>query len=326
MASSSSAVVDEKALKELYYDVSSPACYAGVSTLLREAKKRGVSGVTRRKVEEFLAKQRTYSLHKPSRRKFPRNKVVAVGIDSNWQADLADLKKLARFNKNFKYLLTVVDVFSKYAWAIPVKSKRPEEVAAAFRSITRDSGRKPWWLYTDRGKEFVGRPFQEMAKDLGIVHVLTTSPDVKASNVERMNRTIKTRLWKYFTRRKTLKYLDVLQSIVDSVNRSYSRPIGCAPVEVTRENEDRIRKRLYGSIVAKQDFTFKVGDHVRIAKAKNAFAKGYVPNFTEEVFVVDKRLKRNPVVYKLKDLNSEDIEGIFYREELSKTTLDDDDD
>lgn len=311
----------EKALTKLYYDVSSPACYAGVSALLREAKKQGVSGVTRKDVENFLAQQKTYSLHKPLRKNFPRNRVVAVGIDTNWQADLADLKKLARFNKNYKYLLTVVDVFSKYAWAIPIKSKKPDDVADAFRKIL-DEGRRPWWLYTDRGKEFVGRPFQEMLRRQGITHVLATSPDVKAPNVERMNRTIKSRLWKYFTQHKTLKYVDVIQSIVDAVNNSYSVPIGCAPVEVTRDKEGQIRKRLYGSIVPKETFTFKVGDHVRIAREKNAFAKGYVPNYTDEVFVVDKRLKRDPVVYKLRDLNSEELGGVFYREELSKTTLD----
>ena len=116
--------------------------------------------------------------------------------------------------------------------------------------------------------------------------------------------------------------MDVIQSIVDAVNNSYSVPIGCAPVEVTRDKEGQIRKRLYGSIVPKETFTFKVGDHVRIAREKNAFAKGYVPNYTDEVFVVDKRLKRDPVVYKLRDLNSEELGGVFYREELSKTTLD----
>ena len=163
-----------------------------------------------------------------------------------------------------------------------------------------------------------------MLQRRGITHVLTTSPDIKAPNVERMNRTIKTRLWKYFTQHKTLKYLDVIQSIVDAINHSYSVPLGCAPIEVTQEKEGQIRKRLYGELVVpKEKFVFNVGDHVRLAKEKKAFTKGYLPGYTEEVFVIDKRLKRDPPVYKLKDLNSEDVEGVFYREELSKTTLKD---
>ena len=309
----------DKLLTELYYNAESPACYAGVSALLRHAKKLKPS-VRKKDVEDFLYRQRTYTLHKPRRKRFPRNKVVALGVDTNWQADLADLKNLSTKNKNYKYLLTVVDVFSKYGWAVPVKNKKPETVAEAFLSILNKSGRRPWWLYTDRGNEFVGRPFKEMLKNRGITHVLANSPDVKAPNVERLNRTIKTRLWKYFTQHKTLKYLDVIQSIVDSCNRSYSRPIGCTPVEVTQENENEIRKRLYGSVAPKRTLKqFKVGDRVRTVEYKKVFQKGYVPNFSEEVFVVAKRLNRNPVVYKLKDLDSTPINGVFYKEELSRT-------
>jgi hypothetical protein len=316
----------EKLLAKLYFDPSSSVCYAGVSALLREARKRD-KGVTRTDVENFLAKQRTYSLHKPVRKKFRRNRVIAVGVDTNWQADLADFQKLAWYNKNYKYVLTCVDVFSKYVWAVPVKNKKPETVARAFESILDDgSGRRPWSLYTDRGKEFVGRPFQKMLEERGVRHVLATSPDVKAPNVERFNRTLKSRLWKYFTRNKTLNYLDVLPAMTRAINRSYSRPIGCAPVEVTMENENVIRKRLYGSIVPSDKFTFKVGDYVRIAKEKNVFEKAYKAGYTEEVFVVCKRLKRDPVVYKLKDLNGEAIEGVFYKEELSRATTPDEED
>jgi hypothetical protein len=310
----------DKLLSELYYDTSSPCCYAGVTALTREAKKQD-SSITKKNVEDFLSKQRTYSLHKPLRKRFPRNRVIAIGIDTNWQADLADFQKLAKFNKNYKYVLTCVDVFSKYVWGVPIKDKKPETVGKAFQSII-DQGRRPWWLYTDRGKEFLGRPFQKMLEENGVTHVLASSPDVKAPNVERFNRTLKTRLWKYFTTKKTLKYIDVLDSIVNSINHSYSQPIGCTPVEVTRENENLIRQRLYGNLVPKDNFTFNVGDYVRIAKEKKTFEKGYQPNFTEEVFVIDKKLKRNPVVYKLKDLHSENIEGVFYKEELSAAVPD----
>jgi hypothetical protein len=307
-------------LSKLYYDTSSPVCYAGVVALTREAKKLD-SSITRKNVEKFLARQRTYSLHKPIKKRFPRNRVIAVGVDTNWQADLADFKSLAKFNKHYKYVLTCIDVFSHYVWAVPIKDKKPETVGKAFQSIL-DEGRKPWWLYTDRGKEFLGAPFKKILEENEVTHIPASSPDVKAPNVERFNRTLKSRLWKYFTTNKTLKYIDVLDSIVNSINHSYSRPIGCAPVEVTRENENLIRQKLYGDVVPKSNFTYNVGDYVRIAKEKKKFEKGYHPNFTEEVFVIDRKLKRNPVVYKLKDLDGEDIEGVFYKEELSATVPD----
>ena len=115
----------------------------------------------------------------------------------------------------------------------------------------------------------------------------------------------------------------MLQSIVDDCNNSYSRPIGCAPAEVTRKNENRIRKRLYPlqlDDARKPKRRFRVGDRVRTVEYKKYFDKGYTRNFSEEVFVVDKVLsKQNPVVYKLKDLDSTPINGAFYKEELCKT-------
>ncbi len=312
-----------KLLDSIYYNTSSPACYAGIGAVLREAKKYNPA-IKKENVEKYLEKQHTYTLHKPIRRKFPRNKVVAVCIDSNWQADLCDMQKLAKYNEGYRYILTCVDVFSKFAWGIPMKNKTPEVTKTAFLQILK-GGRKPWWLYTDRGKEFIGKPFQDLMEKKYIIHYVATSfPDVKCPNVERFNRTLKTRLWKYFTQRKTFRYINVLQTIISSINNSYSQPIGCRPVDVTRENENEIRDRLYGKLKLKKKPTFKynIGDPVRIAKEKGKFQKGYLPNFTKEIFTIFKRLPKDPPAYRIKDEHGEEIEGIFYSPELVKAVDD----
>ena len=145
----------DKELKKLYYDPDSAACYGGVTALYREAKKH-FPKIKLETIETFLAKQNTYTLHKPVRRRFPRNKIVTAGLDVDWQADLADLQSLKKYNNNYCYILVVVDVLSRYLWAEPLKRKTPPEVMEAFKKIIKSSGRTPWRLCTDRGTEFKG--------------------------------------------------------------------------------------------------------------------------------------------------------------------------
>ncbi len=315
----------DKLLDSVYYNTSSPACYAGIQAVYREAKNRDPN-VKLSDVQEYLHKQHTYTVHKPIRRKFHRNKFIAFYVDSHWQADLCDLQALSKYNDGYKYLLTCCDVLSKFCWAIPVKNKQASTVRDAFAQILK-TGRKCWWLFTDKGKEFIGKDFQDFVTKKRIIHVVSRSPDIKAANVERWNRTLKTRLWKYFTKRKTFRYLNVLQTLVQAINNSYTNTIGCRPIDVNQDNEAIIRERLFGktsNVKTKPRFTFNVGDKVRIAKEKDTFKKGYLPNFTEEVFIVDERMPRQPIpVYRIKDLDGQQIEGVYYPAELVQAIPDD---
>jgi hypothetical protein len=152
----------------------------------------------------------------------------------------------------------------------------------------------------------------------GIVHYVAAShPTVKCPNIERYNRTLKTRLWKYFTQRNTLRYINVLQTIISSINHSISQPLGCRPVDVNRDNEDEIRVKLYGKTTLKRPkYTFAVGDRVRIAKEKGKFQKGYLSNYTREVFIITQRMSRDPPVYRIRDETGEELAGVFYAPEL----------
>jgi hypothetical protein len=151
------------------------------------------------------------------------------------------------------------------------------------------------------------------------VHFFTTYNDkTKASIVERFNRTLKTKMWKYFTHRETLTYVDVLPDMVESHNHTIHIPIGIPPAEVTWANQTTVSKRLYGRKGPNKSCKFSPGDRVRLSKTKRTFKKGYLPNWTEELFTVVKCIETSPPVYLVKDDHGEILEGTFYAEELQK--------
>ena len=155
------------------------------------------------------------------------------------------MQTTAKWNKGTRYLLTVVDVLSKFAWVRPLKNKTGEAVVRAFQSIVKTSGRKPQRLQTDKGKEFYNTKVQTWLKHEGIRH-FSTHRDAKASVVERFNRTLKGRMYCYLTAANTLTYLDVLPALVKAFNSDVHRSIGMAPQDVTENNEAQVWQTLYG--------------------------------------------------------------------------------
>ena len=308
----------EKILREIYYDPSHPAGFAGIGSVYAAAKKR-LPNLTRTAVRTWLKNQDTYTLHRPSRRRYDRNKVVVNGIDDQWQADLVDLSAYARQNRGFRWLLTCIDVFSKSAWAIPLKNKSGSSLLTAFRKLFKDSGRLPRKLQTDKGTEFYNRQVQGYLKEQG-VKLFSTENETKASVVERFNRTLKTRMWRYFTANGTHNYIDVLPDLLTAYNGAYHRTIKRAPDEVGDRNELDVWKTLYGKNKKKKDVekTLQVGDVVRLSMVTRPFRKGYLPQWTEEIFVVDRVIRRQPTVYAVKDFDGEEVAGTFYAEELQK--------
>ena len=315
----------DKLLTRLYYDERSPAYLAGQGVLLRLAK-RNDPRVRAQDVNEWLAQQNTYTLHKLICHRFPRNKVVAYAIDSHWQADLCDMRRLKAHNSHYQYILTVVDVLSKHAWAEPIKRKTPEEVERAFRKILDGSGRQPHWLMTDRGNEFKGC-FQRFLQQRQIRFYFAPNPVIKAANVERFNRTLKNKIWRYFTLHRTKRWTGALPAIMHTLNHTRSHPIGMRPVDMNSRNESLVWRRLYGpkKRVKKQQqppkFKFAVGDRVRVARWRKVFDKGYTPTFTQEIYTVSACLPRRLPVYRLQDEEGKAIPGVFYAKQLQLCNL-----
>ena len=305
-------------LTQLYYNPKRSGALGGVERLYRDVKKDGKYDISRAQLKKWLMKQDTYTLHKPARRHYKRNSVIVGGIDELWQMDLADMQTMAAENDGYRYLLVCIDVFSKYLWVIPLKAKTGPALVTAFKKIL-ESGRKPEKIQTDQGIEFFNKHFKELMKKEEI-HLYNTYNETKASVVERVIRTLKTRMWRYFTAKKTMRYTEVLQDLVDSYNRSKHRSIQKKPINVTQKNEREVWHTLYGEREKEGPvkYKFEVGDQVRISKMKRTFEKGYLPNFSKEIFTVSQQIPRHPPVYKLKDYDQEELSGTFYNEELQK--------
>ena len=152
----------EKTLASIYLDPSHPANFGGLDAVYMAVKEDGNSKISRRQVQDWLSQQDVYTLHKPARRHCKRSRVVGPGINAQFQADLVDVQNLSRYNKGYKYLLTCVDVFSKYAWVVPLKTKQGQEVVKAFQKIL-SSDRKLLKLQTDQGIEFLNRWSQRVS-------------------------------------------------------------------------------------------------------------------------------------------------------------------
>ena len=304
-------------LSSVYYDPKRSGGFGGVDRLYDDVKKEGKFKASRKQIKEWLMEQDAYTLHKPIQRRFRRNRVLVGGIDELWQMDLADMQSMQKFNDGYRYLLVCIDVFSKYAWVVPLKNKTGPSLVEAFKIILA-SGRKPEKIMTDQGTEFFNRHFQALMKEKDIV-LYNTYNETKASIVERLIRTLKTRMWRYFTAKKTMRYIDMLPDLVYSYNHSVHRSIKTKPVDVTVDNEKKVWYTLYDDDNVKSvKYKFKIGDQVRISKIKRKFEKGYLPNFSKEIFTVNMQIPRDPPVYKLKDYDGEELKGTFYEKELQK--------
>ena len=253
-----------------------------------------------------------------SRIDFKHNEIYAPEIDSLWEANSAFVQDVAKENDGMYYLLVVIDVFSKFLWVGPMKYKTAHSLVQAFDSILSEK-RKPEKLRTDKGTEFINESFQQYLKKQGI-QSYTAMNEPKATVMERVNCMLKSKLHRYFTGVNSLRYIDVLQDIVDSYNNTYHRSIGRAPATVSLFNVGQVTRKLYGKIERSQPkcFKFKVGDHVRLNLRKRLFKEGYKMNWTEEIFQIVNRLPRTPVVYEIHDLLERPIEGVFYEKELQK--------
>ena len=268
-------------------------------------------GGRRKKKVSTLAEE----LHKPVKRKFKRRRVLVNGIDKIWAADLADMQAFTKFNRGIKYLLAVIDVFSKYGYLLPLKDKTGKSVASALKTIFKE--RKPEKMWVDKGKEFYNKDVKEL------IELYSTENEEKSSVVERWIRTMKEKMWKCFTDNNTSVYVDILPDLVEDYNNTRHSSIKMTPVEASKKkNELTVWRNLYPNRLDIIDINpkFSIGDKVRISKQKKTFEKGYTTRWTEEVFTITKINRTSPITYKIADLNGEEIDGSFYEPELQKTS------
>ena len=252
-------------------------------------------------------------LHKPIIRNFKKRKIYSSFRDNIWGADLADRQLISKFNKGFRFLLCVIDIFSKYAWVVPLKDKKGVSTVNAFQKILKESNRKPNKIWVDKGSEFYNNSFKKWLKDNDI-EMYSTHNERKSVVAERLFRTLKNKIYKYMTSIPKNLFIDKLDDTVREYNNTYNTTTKMKPVDF--KNNTYID---FKSDVNNVGPKFKVGDHVRISKYKNTFTKRYMPNWFEEIFVIKKVKSTIPWTCVINDLNREEIIGNFYEKELEKS-------
>lgn len=257
-------------------------------------------------------------LHKSVRRNFRRRRTIIKGFGDLWQADLAEMQSFAEENKGYRYILIVIDCYSKYAWARPLKNKTAREVHNAMKNILREADYSAKHLQTDLGTEFYNRQFSSLMEQYNINHYSTFSTK-KAAIVERVIRTLKNWLYKEFSARGNYKWFDILPNIINFYNNKIHRTTGMKPIDVKHTTKLSVYNHPKVALKAK----FRVGDMVRISKFKGVFEKGYTANYSTELFKIVKVNITNPVTYMIEDVYGQPIKGCFYEYELQRTKYSD---
>ena len=317
-------------LERIYFDPSHPASFAGPDKLYSVVKKEGTHKISKSKIRQWLQDQDEYSKHRDVKRKFVRRQTVVSGVDSQWGIDLASVQNISKYNDGVEYLLIVIDVFSKYLIVEPVRSKKSNAIVEAFDRVLAH-GRYPGVVYSDKGGEFNNALFKRYLKRRNISYFTTQNEDIKVSVAERVIRTLKNKMYKYFERSRSYRFVEELQNLVYSYNHTPHRSLGSklSPVQVNKTNEEQIWDHMYGTkdrehiTSANQPrrlkLEYQIGDLVRLSYNRYTFQRDYHQKWTTEIFKVSERfLTQNIPLYRVKDYLGEKIAGTFYQRELQK--------
>jgi len=317
----------EDLLAGLYFNPKHPASFGSAQKLWNYARHIDPT-IKFKDVVEWLSSQTTYTLHRPARKNFLRNKIYVSYIDEQWEIDLVDLRQLSRENNGYNYILNVIDSFSKYLFSVPLKTKTALEVINAFKKIFKV--RKPYKIRSDKGGEFDNRQFRDFCERNNIIYFTTQNSTIKCAIVERVNRTLKNKIFRYFTKYGTRKYVDVLQDIVDSYNNSIHRSTRMAPTDINEDDEQEVFENLYGapnllSILPKRNkkkYKLKIGDNVRQKYDIGPLEKSYYPMWTDMVYKVhqiyNKLIKPQYTI----EIDGDILKRRYYPEELQKVKID----
>lgn len=291
----------KRKLEELYADITAEPSYSS-------------------KLESFLRYNQNYATHTSIRKKnFPRRRVIARFPNEIWMADLIEYGKHTKhINRGYIYILVVIDCFSKQVWARPLKTKSGPETAIALESILKDLDDFPINLVTDSGREFFNYDCNKILQAYGINHYsVPTKSKFKASVVERVIRTIKTRLERYFAMQKSKKWIDVIDQFIKNYNGTPHKSHGLKPLDVSHENRDVVYKRLYPKIGLTTVCKYRKGDKVRHILKKKEFEKGYTQSWTDEIFtIIDVRQSNQICWYLLANHAGQKLDGIWYYYQL----------
>ena len=308
----------EQGLRDIYYNPSTG--YQSIERLYQKAKESGLK-VSRKIVRDWMKTQDTYTRYKPIIKKHKYQKTFVRDLGEQIQMDLVDMGKYKNQNKGYYWILTAVQVLSRYSFTIPVYRKTTKYMAEAVNELLKKFkdrfGRYPKNAQFDDGKEFYNVGVKDILKGYN-VNYFSTFSSRKAAVVERFNRTLKTGMWKYFYANGNYTWINVLDNLTRNYNQTKHSVTLLKPADVNESNKDEVWIILFG--YGLNEFPkpkFNLNETVRVSKYENIFEKGYEANFTEEIFKIVKIFRGDPTMYELEDLTGEPILGKFYESELS---------
>ena len=257
-------------------------------------------------------------LNKPVINKFERKNVIVNHIDEIHSCDLVDMSKYSRINKGYKYIFTNIDMFSKFAWSFPLKTKTIKEIKFCFQKIFNE--RKPSYIWSDQESAFFSKEILKFFEDHNI-KIYYTNSNLKAIVIERFNRSLRELMMKKFVKSNNTVWYNILPELLKTYNNRYHHTIKMKPIDINKSNEKHIKNTVYNYNITNKKPKYKINDLVRISlKRRQLFDKPFGNiKCSDELFKIYKVDKSNVITYQLKDMNDEIIKGTFYEKELSKT-------
>ena len=306
-------IADEKMIKainELPYNQQQYGTFL-VKNIIRSKKKLGMGN-------NFTMQDLSNELNKPVINKFERKKVIVNHIDEIHSCDLVDMQKYSRVNKGYKYIFTNIDIFSKYSWSFPLKTKTIKEIKSCFQKIFNE--RKPKYIWSDQESAFFSKEMLQFFKDNN-VKIYYTHSNLKAVIIERFNRSLRELMMKEFVKNNNTVWYNILPDLINTYNNRYHQTIKMRPKNINKLNEKHIKNTVYNYDISNKKSKYKIGDLVRISlKRRELFDKptGNI-KWSEQLYKIYKINKSNVITYQLKDMNNEIIKGQFYTKELQLT-------
>jgi hypothetical protein len=315
-------------LKSNYNKPGHPIAFSGIQNIYSYYK----GNLSVNEIKDVLAGIENYTLHRQYR-KGQRNPSYSHFKRNQFQMDLVDIQALAQYNDGIKYLLTVIDTFTRFAWARLLKDKRGETVLEAFKSVLESAKDKPRIIVCDRGTEFHNEKFKKFCSD-NEIFLYTPDSSIHAAYVERFNRTLQSLIYKYMTENETHRFIDkvsddgiltnVFAQLMQTYNNRKHRMIGTSPC-IAETNPDvhlsmRLKLADYYDKIKPKKRIFNIGDMVRVAKQKGKFSRGYQEQSNQEIFRIYEIKEKSKIpMYLLETYDgSEKIKGAFYDFELTK--------
>ena len=272
---------------------------------------------------DFTMNDLSNELHKPVINKIPRKKIIVNYIDEIHSCDLVDMQKYSRMNKGFEYIFTNIDVFSKYAWSFPIKSKKISDIKPCFQKIFKE--RKPKFKWSDKESSFFCKEMLKIFED-NIVKIYYTNSNLKAVVIERFNRSLRELMMKEYVKNNNAVWYNILPKLIKFYNNRYHNTIKDKPININNSNEKYIKDTIYKYNITNKIPKFKINDIIRISLKRRELFEKPSDNikWSEELFKIHSINKSNVITYKITDMNNEIMQGIFYEKELQLSKMKED--